>query len=89
MKKQKEIVEFKCSEMEATNVSLIQEAKQYRVLNETLNKSLQDTQVDLLLVGGEDFERAKAQALCIMPDLDGSKMNIFKTVMDEQLMDLE
>lgn len=71
------------------NVSLIQEIEKNRALNETLKKSLQDAQVDLLFANDEVFERAKAQALCIMLDLDVSKMDFFKTVVDDQLVNME
>ena len=63
--------------------------EQARALNETLKKSLQDAQVDLLSTGDEAFERAKTQALCIMSGLDVSKMDFFKTVVDGQLVDME
>lgn len=89
MTKQKETVESKFSELEVTNVSLTQKVEQPEVLNETLKKSLQDAQVDLLSAGDGAFERAKAQALCIMPDLDVSKMDFFKVVVDGQLVDME
>lgn len=89
MKKQKVTTKSKCLELETTNIGLIQEVEQARDLNETLKKSLQDVQVDLLSVGDEAFERAKAQALCIIHDLDVSKMDFFKTVVDGQLVDIE
>lgn len=38
---------------------LIQEVEQTRTLNETLKKSRQDAQVDLLYVGDQAFERPK------------------------------
>lgn len=68
---------------------LIQEVEQTRTLNETLKKSLQDAQVDLLYAGDQAFERAKAQALGITPDLDVSRMNFFKVVVDGKLVDME
>lgn len=43
----------------------------------------------MLSAGDEAFERAKAQTLCIMHDLNMSKMDFFKTVMDGQLVDVE
>lgn len=52
-------METRCSELEATNVSLTQEVEQSRNLNETLKKSLQDAHLDLLYVGDKAFERAK------------------------------
>lgn len=68
---------------------LIQEIEQTWTLNETLKKSLQDAQVDLLYAGDQAFERAKAQALCIAPDLDVSRMDFFKVVVDGKLVDME
>lgn len=68
---------------------MVQEAEQARVLNETLKKSLQNAQVDFLSFGDDAFERAKAQALCIMPDLDVKRTNFFKTMVDGQLVDME
>lgn len=50
---------------------------------------MQGAQVNLLLADDEAFERAKAQALCIMSDLDVSKMDFFKTMMDNQLVVME
>lgn len=89
MMKQKETDESKGSQLEATNDDLIQAAEQARALNETLKKSLQDSQVDLLSAGDEAFERVNTQSLCIMPDMDVSKMDFLKTVMDGQLVDME
>lgn len=89
MSTKNETMVTRCSELEAVNVSLTQEAEQSRNLNETLKKSIQDAQVDLLSVGDEAFERAKAQALCITPDLDVSKMDFFKTVMNRKLVDMD
>lgn len=43
----------------------------------------------MLSAGDEAFERAKAQALCIAPNLDVSKMDLFKVVVDGQLVDME
>lgn len=88
-KKQKETADSKCFELETTTASLIQEVEQAQALNETPKKYLQDAQVDLLSAGDEAFERAKVQALCIMPDLDVSKMDLLKTVVDDQLVDME
>lgn len=45
--------------------------------------------MDLLSAGDEAFERAKAQALCLQPDLNVSEMDFFKTVMDGRLVDME
>lgn len=74
MSKRKETAESKCSELEATNVSLTREDEQARALK----KSLQDARVDLISAGDESFERSKAQALCIMLDLNVSKMYFFQ-----------
>lgn len=79
----------KCSDLEATIIGLIQEVEKNWAFNEILNKSLQDVHVDLLSSSDETFERTKAQAVCIMPDLDMSKMDFFKTVVDGQLIDIE
>lgn len=89
MTKQKETIESKCSKLKATYSILIQEADQARALNETLKKYMQHAQVNLLLAGDEAFERAKAQVVCIMPDLDVSKMYFFKNEKDLQLVDME
>lgn len=78
MTKQKDVIESKCLEMETSNADLAQELEQTWALNETFNKSLQDTQVDLLSAGDEAFERSKAQTLCITPDLDVSRMDFSK-----------
>lgn len=43
----------------------------------------------MLSSGDEAFERAKAQALCVMYDLDVSKMYFFKTVVEDHLVDME
>lgn len=50
---------------------------------------MQDAQVNFLSTGDEGFERAKAQALYIIPGLDMSKMVFFKTVVDGQLVDMD
>lgn len=42
----------------------------------------------MLSAGDEAFLRSKAQDLCIMPDLDISKTDFFKTVVDGQLVDM-
>lgn len=73
----------RCLELKIDNASLTQEAEQSWNLNDTLKKSLQDAQVDLLSASYEAFKRAKAQAPCIAPDLDVSKRDFFKTVVDE------
>lgn len=78
-----------CSDLEATNANLVQEAEQAQAVNETLKKSLQDVLVDFLSVGDDAFERAKAQVLCIIPDLDVTRMDFFKTVVDGKLVDME
>lgn len=54
-----------------------------------MNKSLQESRVDLFSHGDEAFERDKPQALCLKPDLNVSEMNFFKTVVDGQLVDME
>lgn len=51
----------KCLELEVANVGLTQEIEKSRNLNETLKKSLQDVQLDLLSAGDEAFERAKTK----------------------------
>lgn len=103
MKKQKELSESqlleittnnetmatRCSELEEANVSLTQEVEKSRNLNETLKKSLQDAPMDLIFAGNEAFYRPKAQALCIAPDLDMSKMDFINTVVDGQLVDMD
>lgn len=38
--------------------------------------------------GDEDFERGNAQDLCISPYLDVSNMDLFKTVVDGQLVEM-
>lgn len=89
MTKQKEIVATKCSELEAANVDLTQEIEKYHTLNETSKKYLQDAQVDLLSAGVESFERAKAQALCISPNLDVSRMDFFKVLVERKIVYME
>lgn len=89
MTKQKEITESKCSDLEATNVGLVREAGHVKALNEALKKHLQDAQVDFISVRDNAFERAQAQALFIMPDLDVIRMDFFKIVVDEQLVDMD
>lgn len=79
----------KCLEHETATVNLVRDVEQARDLNETRKKSLQDVQVDLFSVGDEAFEMAKAQALCIMPDLNVFEMDLFKTVVDDRLVDME
>lgn len=54
-----------------------------------MNKSLQESRVYLLSHGDEDFERDKAQVLCLKPDLNVSQMNFFKTMVDGQLVYME
>lgn len=54
-----------------------------------MKKYLQDDHVDFLAAGDEAFERAKAWASCIMSDLDVSKMDFFKIVVEGQLVDTE
>lgn len=60
-----------------------------QTLNETLKKYLQDAHVDLFSSDDEVFERVKPQALCIICDLDVSKMDFFKIVVDDQLINME
>lgn len=45
--------------------------------------------MDFLSVRDDAFERAKAQALCLMPDLDVTRMGFFKTVVDGKMVDME
>lgn len=45
--------------------------------------------MDFLFIGEKAFKRAKAQALCIAPDVDVSKMDFFKTVVDGKLVDMD
>lgn len=89
MKKQKEIAGSKCLELKMTIVGLIQDMDHARDLNGTLKKSLQDAKVNLLSTSDEAFYRAKAQALCIMSDLNVSEMDFFKTVVDDRLIDMK
>lgn len=39
--------------------------------------------------GGEAFDRAKAQALVLQPDLNIDKMDFFKVIREGQLVDSE
>lgn len=82
-------METKCSELEAAKASLTQEAEKSQNLNKTLKKSLQDIQVDFLSSGDEGFEMAKAESLCITPDLDVSKMDFFKIIVNEKLVNMD
>lgn len=50
---------------------------------------MQDAPVDLLSVGDEAFERAKTEALCIMPDFNVSEMVFFKIVVVGRLVDMK
>lgn len=59
-------------ELETTIVGFVRGVNQARALNKTMKKPLQDVQIDLLSVSDEAFERAKAQALCTMSDLNVS-----------------
>ena len=43
----------------------------------------------MLSVGDDAFKRAKAQALCLIPDLDVTRMGFFKTVVDGKMVDME
>lgn len=43
----------------------------------------------MLSIDDEAFKRVKVQALCIIPDLDMSEIEFFKTMVDGRLMDME
>ena len=76
-------------ELEATTVGLVQDVEHAPGLNETLKKSLHEVHVDLLSAGDEAFDRAKAQELCLKPDLDVFEMDFIKTVVDGRLVNMD
>lgn len=55
--------------------------------NEELRASFQETQLEALSAGGEAFDRAKAQALVLQPDLNVHEMDFFKVIREDQLVD--
>lgn len=75
--RQKEISKSKCLDLETTISGLIQDFEKTQEANETLNKYLQEAQVDLLSADDDTFNRTKAQALCLKPDLNVSEMDYF------------
>lgn len=89
MTKKNETMATRCLELEIVNVGLTQEVEQSKTLNETLKESLKDAQVDFIFTGDKAFERDKAQALCISPDLSVSRMDFFKIGVDGQLVDMD
>lgn len=89
VKKQKETAKSKCLEFVTTTSILVRDVEQAQDLNETLKKSLQDTQFYQLSADDKYFERAKAQVLCITPDLNVSELDFFKTVVDGRLVDMK
>lgn len=89
MNERKETAESKGLELKATTFGLVRDVEQARALNRTLNKSLQEAQVELLSDGDEAFEMDKTQALCLKPDLDVSEMDLFKAVVDGRHVGME
>lgn len=53
------------------------------------NDQLQKDQFDVLDVGDDAFDRAKAQVSCLHPDFYLCEMDFFKVVVDGRLMDME
>lgn len=57
--------------------------------NVQLQSSLQKAKIDVLDASNDAFDREKAQALCLYPDLHLTKMNLFKVVVNGHLVEME
>ncbi|CAI8588137.1 unnamed protein product [Vicia faba] len=85
-KRRKESLE---SESHTSIAWLTAEVKATKDSNDELHKALKKSQVDILSVGDEVFERTKEKVLCLHHGLDLSEVDYFKVVQDGRLMDLE
>lgn len=65
----------------------VKELNTLKASNDQLKTSLKGAQLDILSSGDEAFEKAKAQALILQPNLTVDAMDFFKIVCDGQLMD--
>lgn len=54
-----------------------------------MQKALHKAQIDVLYADDDAFNKAKAQVLCLHPELDLSEMDFFKVVVDGRLIDME
>lgn len=54
-----------------------------------MQSSLQKAQNDIFDAGDAAFDREKAQASCLCPDLDLSEMDFFKVVVNGHIVDME
>lgn len=66
-----------------------QKMKSLQDSNVQLQSSLQKDQIDVLDAGDAAFDREKAQALCLYPDIDLSEIDFIKVVVNGHLMDME
>lgn len=57
-------------------------------LNDQLQKALQKAQIDVLDIGDDVFDRAKAQVLCLHPGVDLSELYFFKVAVDGRSVDM-
>lgn len=76
-------------ELKSTVNKQYEEIKSIQFSNVQLQSSLQKAQIDVLDAGNTAFNKAKAQALCLYPDLDLSQMDFFKVVVNGHLVDIE
>lgn len=68
---------------------MVQEDKKLRESTEQFKLSLKDARVDLLSVGGKSFEIEKAQTLFLQQDLNVDKIDFFKVIMDDLLVNMD
>lgn len=64
-------------------------AKAEALLKNMLEENLVAAQNDIVALEDRAFEKAKAQMACLYPDLDLSKLDLFKVVKDGHLVDEE
>ncbi|KAL5079392.1 hypothetical protein RYX36_007813, partial [Vicia faba] len=97
------IIEKKLLEESSKNKFLIKENEDLKAsivklidgLNATerscvnLQKSMEKSQMDVFNAWDMAFDRAKDQVLCLYPELDISLVEIFKSIVDSKLVDME
>lgn len=66
-----------------------QEIKKLKYSNDQLKASSKEAELDILSACDDAFERAKAQALVLQPDLNFEVVDYFKVIRDGQLVDMD